>query len=148
MADPNHVNGIVAFLRAQAPITARTSLRIFGPDGVPKSENASMPQQAIVVSPAGGLGAFGSAYQEYGDKRVDIVCYGKTQAESYALWLVVRPLMKQLRRAVVSVSATEQALIHWAKISAEGNSGIDPITEWPATPASFQVLVSEVAIPA
>lgn len=59
MSAPNHINGIVAFLRADAAVAARVGTRVYGPDGVPKSQNASMPRQAIVVSPVVDLGVAG-----------------------------------------------------------------------------------------
>jgi hypothetical protein len=148
MAEPNHVNALVAFLRADADVAARVSARVFGPDGVPKSQNTSMPQPAIVVSAAGGLGAIGAAYQDYSDKRVDIACYGRTQAESYSLFLAVRQALKDMQRIIVSDQAGQRAVLHWARIAADGVTARDPVTEWPMTLSSWQVLTSEVGVPA
>jgi hypothetical protein len=149
MTPPNPLNGIVAFLRADEAVADRVGTRIYGPDGLPRSSNSSAPTQSlIVVSGAGGLGAFGRGYQDYGDIRIDVACYGKTQAESYEVFLDVRNALKHANREVVGESADEQILIHWARIAADGTTGRDPLTGWPMTLSSWQVLVSEVGIPA
>lgn len=142
----NHIKGLVAFLRADVGVAAFAGSRVFGPDGVPTAQNASMPQAAIVVSAAGGMGAIGNAYQRYSDKRVDVACFGRTQTASLDLHLVVFRALKDLRRATVNVTASEQMVIHWARISSDGTTGIDPQNEWPMTLSSWQVLVSEVPI--
>lgn len=141
----NHVNGLVSFLKGVSAVTALVGspVRVFGPDGVPAAQNASMPREAIVLSPAGGARA--ASYQEFGERRVDVLCFGPNQAQSYVLYLAVFAALKQLRRSRVSVAANSYVLLHWAHCSAEGVTAREPETGWPATLSSWQVLASEIA---
>jgi hypothetical protein len=134
-ADP--AAALVAFLKADADVTARVGSRVFAGE-LPAEENDHMPRQAIVVNPAGG-GLIGRGYQDYGDKRFDIDCYGETKRQSHDLYLEVFPALKQLRREVHA-----GVLLHWARASSDGRAMRDPRTDWPVTISSWQVLASEV----
>lgn len=146
MSAPNPVNGLVTFLKADTAVAARVAARVYGPDGVPTSQNSSMPRAAIVVSPAGGLGVIGNAYQPHSDRRVDILCYGSSQFDSYELYLDVHAALKNLRRSYLSESADQDVVIHWAKVAADGVTSRDPVTGWPATLSSWTVLASEAPV--
>lgn len=133
------IAALVTFLKADRAVAARVGTRVFGGE-LPRSENESMPRQAVVISPAGG-GALGGGYQAFGDRRVDIDCYGSTGRESWLLYLDVHAALKALRREVHS-----RVLLHWARISADGSTGRDPDTDWPLTISSWQVLSSETPV--
>lgn len=141
MAQPDPVRALVAYLRAQPGIAGLAGSRVFTEE-LPQTENVRMPQAAVVVSPAGG-GLIGNA-QLYGDRRVAIVCYGTTTATARTLYNEVRAAMKNLRRELVSDTATTRVLLHWARISAEGSSGRDVATNWPVCTSSWQILAADV----
>lgn len=146
MADVDPINAVVAFLRAQPDVAALVGSRVEAEE-LPDEQSAHMPRAAIVVSLAGG-GLLGRGYQEYGDVRVDIDCYGVTQRAARTLYLAVRPALKHLRREVVADSADTRVLLHWARLSAGGTTARDPRTDWPVCISSWQIFASEVAIPA
>lgn len=139
------INAVVAFLRADSAVSARVGARVFSEE-LPESENESMPRQAVVVSSAGG-GLMGKT-NNFGDRRVDVACYGATLAQSRQLYnLAVRDALKnKLERKVIADSASTSVLIHWAKISADGVTAKDPGTGWPMTLSSWQVLAAETPI--
>ena len=137
-ADP--VTALVSFLSGVTAINALVSGRVYGGE-VAKAEVTNMPRAAIVVSPAGGLGVFGGAYQEFGDRRFDVDCYAASAGSSYALYLEAHAALKQLSRVKIG-----DVILHWARPSAGGNVGRDPQTDWPVTLSSWQVLAHELAV--
>lgn len=137
VADP--IKGLTTFLKADATIAALVAARVFGEE-LPKSETASMPRKCIVVEPS-GPGSLGGGYQEYGDLRVDLRCYGETPYEARRLQRAAYGALKALRRKVHS-----GVLLHWA-IRSGGPIGLrDPDTDWPFVFESYQVLVAEVEV--
>lgn len=137
---PDPVDGLVAFLNSVPAITALASTRIYGGE-VAKGAVSSMPQASIVVSPAGGLGVFGGGYQQYGDRRFDVDCYGASVDSSHGLYLEVHEALKQMQPGNWA-----GVRLLWARPSAGGNTGKDPRTDWPVTLSSWQVLASEIAV--
>lgn len=134
MAD--HMIAIRDFLKSDAGVAAIVSARVYAGE-LPRSEVQSMPKGVVVVNPAGG-GLLGREYQVYADQRVDIDCYGATPYESWKLYRAVRKALKNMQQHVRS-----QTLLFWAKSSSEGTSTRDPITDWPITISSWQILFSE-----
>ena len=133
------IGALTSYLKAAPDVYVASAGRVFGGE-LPRTENTSMSRAAIVVKRAGG-GLLGTAYQEYGDIRVDIDCYGKTMREADQLYSVARLALKQLSRIVA-----DGVLFHWARISSDGVSLRDPETDWPMCVGSFQVLVAEIAV--
>jgi hypothetical protein len=132
------LGALVTFLKADPDVASASVGRIF-PGELPRNENPSMPRAAVVVKRAGG-GLLGTAYQEYGDIRVDVDCYGKTMREADQLYSVTRRALKQMNREV-----SGGILFHWARISSDGVGLTDPETDWAMCIGSFQVLVAEVS---
>lgn len=126
-------------LLADTTVAALTDGRVYG-DELNRGENADMPRAAIVIADAGG-GALGGAYQRYGDTRIDLVCYGPTRREARLLYLAAKAVLKQLTRTV-----SVECVLHWARESAGGHTGIDPDTQWPACLSVWQVLASEQTV--
>lgn len=135
IADP--VGALRAFLAADAGVAAITGTRVFGGE-LPAAESAAMPRAAVVVRPSGGAQAIGGEWQTYGDARYDFRLYGATPREAYALWRVVHPALKHMKRAVV-----DSTMLHWARPAGGPLALRDPGTEWPFTLCTFQVLASE-----
>jgi hypothetical protein len=138
---PDHIEALRLFLRANTEIAALISGRAFAGE-IPSGEQKSMPRAAILVVPAGGGQGIGSGYANIGDQRADVFCYGATPKSANDLWRVVYPTLKQLRRAVFA-----ECLLHWARKGGGPMPVRDPKTDWPYTFSSWQVLVSEVAVP-
>lgn len=138
MSVPDPIGALVAFLKADADVAGEVGTRVFGGE-LPRGETASMPRKAIVLTPSGG-GFIGSGYQEYGDIRVDLHCYGETPKEANDVWRAVHPALKQLRRALQG-----PCLLHWARPAGGPLTLRDPDADWPFTLATYQILVAEVA---
>ena len=138
MSQPDPLNAVYKMLRADTALTARVATRVFNKE-LPASEGTSMPRACVVISPSGG-GALGRAYQQFGDVRVDVFCYGATLNEAWLVYLDVKAVMKNVR---ADVWAT--VLIHWARESSGGALARDPSTQWPVCLSSYQVLVAEIA---
>lgn len=134
---PDLIGAIVALFSSRAPITAKVSTRIFGGE-LPSRVADEMPTPAIVVRRSGSVGAFGQAWQEYGDARVDIFYYGATPGDAEALYRTANPELKQLTREVYA-----SCLLHWAREAGGGTQLRDPDTDWPYILASYQLLASE-----
>lgn len=138
-AIPDPVDAIVALLRADPALAGLIGGRVFNTE-LPESETGAMPRGAIVVAPSGG-GLIGRAYQQYGDVRLDVRCYGETPKAARDVWRSVQPALKGLRREV-----RLGCLMHWARQGGGPLSGRDPDTDWPSIWSSWQVLVAEVAV--
>lgn len=141
MSQPSPIRAVVAYLRTRPGVAALAGTRVFTEE-LPEDQNDLMPRQAVVVSSAGG-GLMGHG-QLYGDRRMDIVCYGPTRAKSRELYEEVRAAMKDLERQRVADSPSTFVLLHWARISADGNTARDVGTDWPVTGSSWQVLASDI----
>lgn len=132
------IESLVQLLQADSSISALVGSKVYG-GGIPRSENTNMPQPAVTLKPAGG-GMMGTETANWGDMRVDVDCFAATEYDSWQLYLVVAAALKGLRRQSVS-----GVLLHWARPSSRGLTAIDPMTEWPVTISSWQVLASGVA---
>jgi hypothetical protein len=133
------VGAVVAFLKADGGVAALAGTRVYGGE-LPKSESATppMPRAAAVVKEAGG-GVLGQAYQEHGDVRLDVICYGATPYEASRLSGAVYTALKNLKRVKIT-----GVLIHWATASSKATGARDPDTDWPLSVSSWQVLVAEI----
>lgn len=135
------IGAVKDYLENEGTVTAlldSDTTRIYGGE-ILRADIDEMPRGAVVLSPAGG-GLIGNAYQDYGDVRVDVDCYGATPYEAYTLYLAVYASLKHLRRSI----AGDQVLLHWARASSKGTEARDPETDWPVVTSSWQVLAAEV----
>lgn len=135
------VGALVKLLQDTAEVSAIAGTRVYGSE-LPESEQRNMPRAAIVVRASGGGVAFGQAWQEYGDRRVDVLCFGATPFAADRLWRAVNPRLKQLTREVVTVDG-DDVLIHWLRSSSDALPMRDPQTDWPYTLTAYQVLAAE-----
>ncbi|MBS3927092.1 MAG: hypothetical protein KGZ65_00105 [Sphingomonadales bacterium] len=136
---PSPILALVEHLKADTTVAEEVGERVFGSE-LPEDECDSMPEASIVVKRAGGLDVIGQGFQEYGDIRVDVLCYAATPFLAEDLHLAVHPAMKQLRRTVYG-----DCVLHWARSSGGAIPLRDPDTDWPFTFSSWQVLVGELS---
>jgi hypothetical protein len=129
----NAIEAVRLYLAAAPAVAALIEGRAWGGE-VPRSENASMPRAALVVSRAGG-GTIGATTTAYGDVRVDVDCYGASPYEADQLYVAVERALKSLAGAV-----HDEVRLSWAKPSAAGVHGRDPDAGWPMVVSSWQVL--------
>ncbi len=134
---PDPIKALIAYLQTDDYVAARVDNRVFG-GSVDEDENPNMPRCCVVLAPAGG-GMIGQT-NDFGDVRIDTLCYGSDEAEAWQVYRTVLRAMKLLERETI-----DGVLLHWARVSAGGATGTDPVTAWPVCVASFQVLAAEIA---
>jgi len=137
MTDP--IAAIRTVLLADTATAALVSTRIYGGE-VPAAVEAAMPQGSIVLSPAGGLPNPGGGFQQYGNTRLDVCCYGATLNQAWQIYLAVYTALKQMRSQHAS-----NVLLHSVTVVSKGVLARDPVTQWPTALSTFNVLASEVA---
>lgn len=137
---PDNVAAVVQLLIDAVGVNELCEGRVQGGE-LPESLTTSMPQYVVVVRPSGGVQAFGTAYQEYGDSRLDVLCYGATPQQAHKLYRRVHPVLKHLRRQAVN-----GCLLHWARTAGGPFQLREQDTSWPFTFSSWQVLAAEVAV--
>lgn len=140
MTDADPLKGLIAFLKAAPGVSALVGTRVFG-DELPAKEVSFMPRKCIVIEPSGSAGAFGTAYQDYGDGRYDVRSYGETPHEAALLDIATYRALKNLRRGV-----NASVLLHWVKRAGGPIPMRDPDTGWPFRFASYQLLAAEVEV--
>lgn len=132
------IGALRTFLTADTGVQAFTGVKVFG-GSVPKETLAGGAGPVVLLRRVGG-GTFGRVNQ-FGDKRVDVDCYGANEKQASDLFDAVYTALKNMGTVVVG-----DLLIHWAACAADGTSGHDPATEWPVCIGTFQVLVAEVPV--
>lgn len=138
-APPSPIKAIRAHLLDSMGVTDICDERVFGVE-IPEDMNDGMPTPTVVVTRSGGLDVIGQGYQDYGDIRVDVRCYGATPFAAEQLHLEVYAAMKHMRRTTY-----EGCVLHWARSSGGALNLRDPDTDWPFTFSSWQVLVGELS---
>lgn len=126
-------------LLADTAVAALVSTRIYGGE-LPSGVNPLNVGGCIVLNAAGGPENPGGGYQQYGNTRLDVFCYGSTLNQSWAVYLAAYTVLKQMRRQV-----SEGVLLHSASVSSKGATTRDPLTQWPVTLSTFMVLAAEIA---
>lgn len=128
-----------SLLLAETAVETLVSDRVFVGE-LPASETGSMPRAAVVIRGAGGPRAFGGAYQDYRDDRIDVRCYGVTPHEANTLWRTIVAILTELPRTNI-----DGVVLHWAREAGGPIPLRDPDTDWPFEHAAFQVLYAETA---
>lgn len=128
MTIPDPIEELRDLLKADAGVSAIAGDLVFG-GGLPDAARAAMPQPAVVVSPAGGIGRKGRTRFRF--TRIDTTCYGATLKQSWDLHRAVRQVLEELLRSGSVFSAEPVA---------DGQNAIHPETQWPTCYASYRVL--------
>lgn len=134
----DHIGALRTYLKADSGVSAITT-NVFG-GKIPRSVIEADANPTCVVLRRAGGGALGRV-NNFGDKRVDVDCYGANDKEASDLWDAVYAALKGMGTTVV-----DGVLFHWAACVADGTSGNDPQTTWPVCIGSFQVLIAEVPV--
>lgn len=141
MTEPLPILALITILLADDDVSALVSTRVWGAR-VPAKQVKGMPQQAIVIRNSGGGGTFGGGWQQYGDGRYDILCYGKSDEEALQVHATVHPLLKALTRTVEA-----GCRIYWCRQEAGPLPVQDPDAEtWFYALSTWQVMAGEVAV--
>lgn len=130
------IAAVVAMLKAHDPLDDLVDGRVFGGE-LPQAEAEQMPRPAVLVRYSGG-GTLGTSYQQWGDVRTDLICYGQTAKTASDLWRICHPRLKQLAR-----ERWAECTLYWARESGGPLNVRDPVTEWPYCLSTWQVLAHE-----
>lgn len=139
MTDVDPIGAVRTLLLADAAVIALVGGRVFGGELPPDESKHVTERCSIVLTPAGG-GLLGRAYQDYGDTRVDVTCYGPDLNETWNVYLAAKTVLRQLQRKKVG-----NVLLHSATESSRGSLACDPVKQWPTCYSSWQVLAAFIA---
>ena len=149
MAQADPIAALVAYLRADSTLAALlgtvtatgvpATVPVFG-GSVPRSLVAVMPRSMVILNAAGG-GLMGLEGQTWGDRRVDVDCYGSTEHAAWDVYLEVERALEALSHEVHG-----DTLLKWAKASSRGFAAKDPDTDWDDVLSSWQVLAGKEAV--
>ena len=128
MTLPDPIATTVTLLENTSAITALTSTRIYGME-VPQSQHNSMPQQAVIVKPAGNPGG-AHGYMRYGKTRLDIWCLGATFYDAAQVYREVYPRLKHVNRETIG-----SVVVHDYTPTGGPLQLQDPETRWPCRSA-------------
>lgn len=130
------ITAIVELLKADAGIATLCGGRVFGGE-LPPDEAQSMPRQAIVVQPSGGVPFQPAAWLKAEAQRFDLVAYGATVFDAVTLRQAAALVLKLASRDTIS-----GVLIHWFQPAGGYLTGRDRDGQWPYAFQSFQTLYS------
>ncbi|PHQ63189.1 MAG: DUF3168 domain-containing protein [Sphingobium sp.] len=128
------IGALVAILLDDIAVSDRVQDRGFGGE-LPASEAGSMPRQALVVRPSGGVAMNGDSFVEHDTQRVDVFAYGGSPGEAGMLMADIALALRRVRRRVIVGT-----LVHWVQSAGGYSSGREPETNWPRVFQSFQLL--------
>lgn len=139
-ARPDVIAAVLDQLRASADITALTSTRI---TSRLQPSWTGMPTYAVIVRPAGGPP--GNPQINLMVSRIDVHCYGATEAQAAALWRQLDAVFCPGQERQVSFSRSGCRV---GSVDRESMpiSGLEPDTEWPRTTCSYLVTWMGVAV--
>ncbi|MGK2898619.1 MAG: hypothetical protein ACSLE9_08010 [Burkholderiaceae bacterium] len=147
---PDPIAALVAYLRTRAELTALTGTRIFGGTTMPAAAIATWGQtanEAILITAAGSgfISTGGGAYSltPISNQRIDIRCYGETDALAAALTLQLTPILKRLTRRKQG-----SCLLHWCNPENAAIALREPDTSWPFVLTSWTLQASELPVTA
>jgi hypothetical protein len=129
---PNPIKALATYLLADADIYALTEDRVFAA-AIPDTETANMPQYAVLLQPAGGMGSvrFSKQYQI----RVDVRCYGSDADQAFDLQQTCFDILKDLNRYTDPTGC----LIYTCDRISGPNQSRDPATHWPCNFGTYLV---------
>jgi hypothetical protein len=132
-ARPDVLAAVVDQLRASNDITTLTSTRI---TARAQPSWSGMPTYAVIVRPAGGPAT--PSGLPILVSRVDVFCYGATEAQSAALW---RQLDAVFCPSQEGLTQFVQDDVRVGNVRRESLpiSGVEPDTGWPRTACSYLV---------
>jgi hypothetical protein len=125
---------LTAKLEGETSGTVKEGLRVFYPR-LPTSEQANMPERAVVVSRAGGSQMLSQTFLPIVDAILDVTCYGSTLFEADTLADEAMLALQNLRQ-----SRWEGVVLKWARIAAAPIAEIDNHTNWPESLVVVQVM--------
>lgn len=135
------LEALIAYLKAQAAISALVSTRVFGLS-LPEDEAQYQPRKAVRITMAGSVGAsnWNSYVEDACWSGFDVWCYGETEFESLKLY-------REVHRVLKRIIGLEQsgAKIHSANPLGSAMSLKDPDGFWPVVIENWAVLAAETA---
>ncbi|MEO0589115.1 MAG: DUF3168 domain-containing protein [Pseudomonadota bacterium] len=126
--------GLVAYLKAQASVSALVGTRVFAGELHP-NETQNMPRKALLVRLSGGVSLTGESKLRYDTQRFDLFAFGETPLEAG----------RTLATAGFELRALENGTwagcrIFWVNSAGGRSQGVEPGTEWPRHFQSFQAM--------
>lgn len=134
------LSALQTLLRTDPQVTTLAAGRVFRVE-LPDDQAASMPRGAIVIARTGGLPDRG--YLRMAHHRVDVRCYGRNDAEAFALWGAVHELFKGFTRRRVGNTVIETISLDGGLVETR-----EPETDWPLCWHPYMVYYAETPVAA
>ena len=138
MATPDIHAAIVKIIDDNAAVTTLVGTKVFGLE-LPNSEAQSMPQNAVVVQPAGGVGLYNNL--PLADPRVAIRSYGSTPAQALLVHNAVYDALKAIE--------SDLKLTVWIHAAMQAGGPMflrEPNVDWPLVLSSWTVIADETPV--
>jgi len=130
-------------LLADTVVNTLTAGRIFA-DELPDVQAKDMPRKAVVISSAGGTGAFG--YVPIGYRAKDFKCYAESPYEASRLWSAVQQVLHGIQRQLVNPPGGLGGVLLYDAARVSGPIMLrEPETNWPLVFGTFSVLIADEA---
>lgn len=132
------MEALVAYLKANTPVSTLVSTRVYGLE-FPKEQVAAMPQKAVLLSLTPAIGGLTEQTDiEHEMIGLDVFNYGETPLEALKVH-------RATYRALKGIHNVEQlqSIIHWANRSVGPRSFMDPDLRAPVVVETVAVFGSE-----
>lgn len=135
---PDVLQAVVTFALQSSTLGGLCSGRIYGYQ-LPASSAEGMPINTVVISRSGGAASLG--YLQQSNTRIDVKCYGATQAEAAAIYYAIHDEFKQMQRQRVG-----NCLLNSFTVEGGPMDSIEPQVEWPMVIGVYRVYASEIEV--
>ena len=146
MAIPDPLVALVAFLKADGPVSSLAADRVFG-DEIPQDQvdvvsDGQTIQQTVVIRRSGSAGSVGDNSRiRFSKPRVDVFSYGETPYQAGVLDLAVFDALKQMVPNTQGVCRLYDASLLTGPITSREQD-----TQWPLVFRSYAVATAEQAV--
>ncbi len=136
---PDVVMGLIAYLQAQASVTALMDPANIWDFEVPENMDAQMPQPGCLIAPHGGPKDLAPLELSY--SRVQVRSFHETPHLAYTVYWAVHLALKALGPSVWSATYIHNVIQQSGPIF-----GRDPTLQWPMQTAIYEVKASDLPV--
>lgn len=139
---PNVIAAVIQYLKTQTELNAAVASRIYG-QSLPRVDSASMPRKCVVIRSMGGPADAGTI--ELDRVRIDVRCYGQTEAEAFEVYRMVHHPLKYANRTSQGIAFVHNAIRESGPIALQEET-VEPDAVWPFVLTAWMVTTGTVPI--
>lgn len=140
----------VALLLGESAVSTLAGTHVYGSEAPDDPDfNGYMPDYAVVVQPAGGLGPADGSYVALDGQRLEVNSYGSTPYRARQMARAVHAVLKAVKRETVwddESDPTTATLVHSYTPSGGFVALREPETRWPRVLRGYVCTYSETEI--